>query len=107
MSVETSSAPREIGIVYGPAGSVTGPAVYPDGRVELESLAASLREEHGDGYRAAGYVRRDLVVPTVDEMNAWATERFPAWNEGPAPVELRAFREFLLSRIEGDDDHAA
>lgn len=99
MSVETSSAPEIFWF-----DPITGSFL----RDPMES-------------RTVAYVRRDLVVPTVDEemvdAAAWIVARdvgYPYLSDVPdgewqairsqAREMLAAVRSLLLSRIEGDND---
>ncbi len=107
MPAETSNGPRELWVTLTPGGSP----------VQVWANAAAARHLFFRR-RVESFVRRDLVVPTVDEIaeGLYRAENF----DGPPLAELgidghdywamaRLVHAWLLSRIEGDGgaDHAA
>lgn len=95
MSVETSNAPREVWVTTAAGGEPV--QVWASDEAARHPLL-SMRVEH--------YVRRDLVVPTVDEIAEQIAR--PMWDEQAIAAEIidaaRNVHALLLSRIEGDND---
>lgn len=128
MSVETSNAPRELWTVIDPTmlheGYANADGMLPTGvlgtlRVESHArVSAQDRDEAFNRQRpdrkhlVTGYVRRDLVVPTVNEREAAVKAVYSdlyAWMPSDethriATAVERAIDALLLSRIEGGND---
>jgi len=103
MSVETSNAPREVWAVLRGDG---WPVSVDSDREVAERRASEWNAKRlGAAPRSvAPFVRRDLVVPTVNELSRKVREL--GWTMS-APDSLRmahALRPWLLSRIEGGNE---
>jgi hypothetical protein len=120
MSAETSNAPRELWAVIDPGAlgedSANADGILPSGMVEhsTDEGRARSRAQYRDRalnrtrpkrkHLTVGYVRRDLVVPTVDDLRAKVGELLI--DERFGAVIGDDLHEWLLSRIEGDHDEA-
>lgn len=94
MSVETSNAPGRLWALIGRRGHIMDATKRPGLHIDLI-----------DGEREVEYLRADLVVPTVDEIAQRLAERRGLGRPlGSDLADAKDLHEWLLSRIEGDND---
>jgi hypothetical protein len=105
MSVETSNAPRELWAVVNSAGDQVYEGPVPEDKALAQDRADEYERFADSLAVAVPYVRRDLVVPTVDEIAQRLAERRGLGRPlGSDLADAKDMHEWLLSRIEGDND---